>query len=228
MIFPMFSSVAKKIFLAVTGLCLAGFISVHLAGNFLLLVGPGPFNLYAHKLVSLGVLLYVAEIILLSIFALHLSLAVYTQIVNWRARPQAYKKTRHQGETSRLTISSRSMIWTGLVIIIFTVIHVITFKYGPGLEEGYYTSLDGEKIRDLYRLVAESFQKEYYVIPYLAVMTVLGLHLKHALWSAIHTLGGTNPRVLPALYVLSTLAAIALGTGFFLLPLWFYFSGGTL
>lgn len=227
MIFPVFSTVAKKIFLAVTGLCLAGFISVHLAGNFLLLVGPDPFNLYAHKLISLGVLLYAAEIILLCIFSLHLFLAVYTQIVNWRARPKAYRKTRRQGKPSRLTYSSRSMIWTGLVIIIFTVIHVITFKYGPGLEEGYYTIIDGEKIRDLYRLVAESFQKEYYVFPYLAVMTVLGFHLKHALWSGIHSLGGTNPRVLPIVYVLSTIIAIALGTGFFLLPLWFYFSGGT-
>ena len=112
------------------------------------------------------------------------------------------------------------------MIIIFTVIHVITFKYGPGTEEGYYTIIDGEKIRDLYRLVAESFQKESYVLPYLAVMAILGLHLKHALWSGIHSIGGTNPRLLPTLYVLSTIAAIALGTGFFLLPLWFYFSGG--
>ncbi len=224
---PMFSTVAKKIFLAVTGLCLAGFISIHLAGNLLLFIGPETFNLYAHKLLSLGVLLYLAEIILLCIFILHFSLAVYTQIVNWRARPNSYRKTIRQGKPSRLTFSSRSMIWTGLVIIIFAVIHVITFKYGPGIEEGYFTTLDGEKVRDLYRLVTESFRKEYYVFPYLAVMTVLGFHLKHALWSGIHSLGGTNPRLLPVLYLLSTVIAIALGTGFFLLPLWFYLSGGT-
>ncbi len=228
MVFPVFSTVAKKIFLAVTGLCLAGFISVHLAGNILLFIGPGAFNLYAHKLFSLGVLLYLAEIILLCIFSLHLFLAVYTQIVNWRARPKSYRKTKHQGKPSRLTYSSRSMIWTGLVIIIFTVLHIITFKYGPGIEEGYYTTIDGEKVRDLYRLVAESFRNEYYVFPYLAVMTVLGFHLKHALWSGVHSLGGTNPRILPVFYLLSTVIAIALGGGFFLLPLWFYFSGGTL
>lgn len=226
--FPAFSTVAKKIFLAVTGLCLAGFIMVHLAGNFLLYVGADAFNLYAHTLLSMGTLLYVAEIILLTIFTVHLLLAVYIQAVNWMARPEGYRKTKHQGKPSRLTLSSRSMIWSGLVIIIFTVIHVITFKYGPGIEDGYLADINGEKVRDLYRLVAESFGKEYYVFPYLAVMVVLGFHLKHALWSAIHSLGLTNPRILPVIYVLSTLLAIALGTGFFLVPVWFYFFGGTL
>lgn len=226
--FPAFSTVAKKIFLAVTGLCLAGFIMVHLAGNFLLYVGADAFNLYAHTLLSMGALLYVAEIILLTIFTVHLLLAVYIQAVNWMARPEGYRKTKHQGKPSRLTLSSRSMIWSGLVIIIFTVIHVITFKYGPGIEDGYLADINGEKVRDLYRLVAESFGKEYYVFPYLAVMVVLGFHLKHALWSAIHSLGLTNPRILPVIYVLSTLLAIALGTGFFLVPVWFYFFGGTL
>ena len=113
MLFPVFSTIAKKIFLAVTGLCLAGFICVHLAGNLLLFIGPGAFNLYAHKLFSLGPLLYLAEIILLCIFGLHFFLALYTQIVNWRARPESYRKTTRQGKPSRLTLSSRSMIWTG-------------------------------------------------------------------------------------------------------------------
>jgi len=226
--FPVLSTVAKKIFLAVTGLCLAGFLMVHLAGNFLLYVGADAFNLYAHTLMSMCSLLYVAEIVLAGIFAIHLCLAVYIQIVNWRARPERYKKTNYQGKPSRITISSRTMIWSGLIIIIFTVIHVITFKYGPGIEEGYVTNLNGEEVRDLYRLVAESFGKEYYVFSYLAVMVVLGYHLKHAIWSAIHTLGLTNPSLLPAIYFLSTVASVAFGAGFFLIPVWFYFLGGTL
>jgi len=228
MLFPVLSTVAKKIVLALTGLCLAGFISVHLAGNLLLLVGPDAFNLYAHKLLSLGALLYAVELILLSIFTLHLSLAVYNQIANWRARPMGYRKTTRQGKPSRLTLSSRSMILTGLVIITFTVIHVITFKYGPGVEDGYLTEIDGERVRDLYRLVVESFHKEYYVFPYLAVMVLLGLHLKHALWSGLHSLGCTSRRLLPAAYIISAIIAVALSAGFFLLPLWFYFFGGTL
>lgn len=226
--FPVISTVAKKMLLACTGFCLAGFISVHLAGNLLLLIGPESFNLYAHKLLSMGILLYAAEIILLSIFLIHLALAVYTQILNWRARPGSYLVTNYQGKPSRLTFSSRTMIWSGLIIITFTIIHVITFKYGPGINEGYWVISEGEKIRDLYRLVAESFQKEYYVIPYLAVMIILGLHLKHALWSGIHTLGATSPRTLPILYLISAVIAVAMGAGFFFLPLWLYFSGGAL
>ena len=47
------SSVGKKMLMAVTGLCLIGFLAVHLLGNTMAFVGADAFNDYAKKLHSL-------------------------------------------------------------------------------------------------------------------------------------------------------------------------------
>ena len=49
------SSIGRKTLIALTGLALCGFLVGHLTGNFLLMLGPDAFNLYGHKLISLGV-----------------------------------------------------------------------------------------------------------------------------------------------------------------------------
>ena len=55
------SSVVKKQLVGITGLLLCGFLVTHLAGNFLLLVGPEAFNKYGHALTS-NPLIYVARL----------------------------------------------------------------------------------------------------------------------------------------------------------------------
>lgn len=178
------STVAKKLFLALTGLALFGFVCAHLAGNLLLYVGPEAFNTYSHKLISMGPLLYVVEAILVAFFVVHFLTAFQITWGNWKARPDRYSVSSGQGKPSRMTVSSKTMIWTGLILLVFTVIHVITFKYGPGMDKGYVMYLDGEPVRDLYRLVAESFQDPIYTGWYVFSMVLLGFHLRHGFWSA--------------------------------------------
>lgn len=219
------TTVAKKILMALTGLSLVIFVCVHLAGNLLLYVGPGAFNTYAHKLMSLGGLLYVAEAILAAFFLVHIGTGIWITLANWRARPDSYEVNVGQGHQSRMNISSKTMIWTGLAIAVFTVVHLINFKYGPGIEEGYTAVLDGETVRDLYRLVAESFMKEVYVIPYVLCMALFGYHIRHGFWSAFQSLGVNHPRYTPVIYGIGVLAAIILAVGFLLIPIWFYIGG---
>ena len=219
------TTVAKKILMALTGLSLVIFVCVHLVGNFLLYVGPSAFNTYAHKLMSLGGLLYVAEAILASFFLVHIVIAIWVTLGNWRARPDSYEVRTGQGRPSRMNISSRTMIWTGLVVAVFTVIHLINFKYGPGIAEGYTVVLDGETARDLYRLVAESFAREVYVIPYVLCMILFGYHLRHGFWSAFQSLGLSDPRCTPIIQVIGVVIAVVLATGFLAIPIWFYIGG---
>ncbi len=68
------TSVVKKVAMAITGLLLCGFLISHLLGNLLILVGSDAFNLYAHTLTS-NPLIYVAEVILVLIFLVHLVMA---------------------------------------------------------------------------------------------------------------------------------------------------------
>jgi succinate dehydrogenase / fumarate reductase cytochrome b subunit len=219
------TTVAKKILMALTGLSLVVFVCVHLVGNLLLYVGPDAFNMYAHKLMSLGGLLYVAEAILAAFFLVHMVMAIWITLGNWGARPDRYSVSAGQGSPSRMNISSKTMIWTGLILAVFTVIHLINFKFGPGIAEGYTVAMDGETVRDLYRLVAESFTREVYVVPYVLCMVLLGYHVRHGFWSAFQSFGVSHPRYTPVIYGIGVIAAIALGVGFLAIPIWFYIGG---
>ena len=120
------SSIGKKQIMAVTGLGLIGFTVSHLLGNFILFLGADAFNLYAHTLTS-NPLIYIAEAGLLSMFLAHLVLAAVTTLQNRAARPVNYlvHKSSGRGET----FASKTMGWTGVIILVFLVLHLINFKY---------------------------------------------------------------------------------------------------
>ncbi len=213
-------TVVKKIVMALTGLFLVLFVIVHMLGNFSFLAGPEAFNGYTHKLASLGPLLYLVEIVLVLAFLFHAWNAVTITLANNRARPVAYRKTGSSGNPSKQTLSSKTMIWTGLILLIFTIIHVKTFKYGP-----YYpfTSASGVEMRDLYTLVMEVFHSPVYAFGYIAVMVLLGFHLRHGFWSAFQSLGTNHPRYSPLIYTIGLLIGVVLAVGFTIVPIVVYF-----
>jgi succinate dehydrogenase / fumarate reductase cytochrome b subunit len=213
------SSVGKKIFTGITGLCLCGFVLVHLAGNMTLLDSSGEtFNLYAHHLTSLGPILIVVEVILVTIFLIHIIIGLTIFISKLQGRPVAYEVVTNAGGASHKTISSTTMIYTGALMLTFMVVHLINFKYGPY----YSTFIDGKEVRDLYRLVLETFAKEGYIIYYVASMLFLGYHLRHGFWSAFQSLGISHPVWTKPVYTIGVLFAILLGVGFVFLPVWLY------
>ena len=219
------STVGKKLVIAVSGLGIFLFVIIHLLGNLTLLTGnPDTFNAYSHKLTSLGPILYFLEFLLAAAFLFHMTLAVWTTLKNWGTRSNNYVVLKSAGKESKKTISSTTMIYTGTVIIIFTVLHLITFKYGPGIAQGYFTYINGEKMRDLYRLVLEVFHKQWYVIWYVAALVFLGFHLRHAFWSGLQSLGANNQKLSPYLYGAGLVFALILAFGFIFIPLWVYFA----
>lgn len=223
----LWSSVGKKIINALTGLALVVFVIVHLIGNLKLLYGdPGPFNHYAHFYEELGILLYIVELGLLAMFIFHIIMAVAVWLDKRRARPEKYLKTADAGSPSKKTWSSKNMIITGLVLFVFTVVHLKHFKYGAGVTEGYVYNEGDLVMRDLYRLVIEGFSNIYVVIAYTVAMILLGFHLRHGFWSAFQSLGVQHPRLVPLIYTVGILVAIVLAVGFVFLPVYIYFAGG--
>lgn len=216
----LWSSVGKKVLMALTGLIMILFLIEHLAGNLLLYgENPDPFNEYSHFLISFGSILYVAELGLVALFLVHVVAAVSVWLGKRRARPDNYALVRSAGPPSRKTIYSTTMIYTGIVLFVFLVIHLKTFKYGPH----YTTTVDGVEMRDLHKLVIEVFRQPGYVIGYVAVMILMGFHLRHAFWSAFQSLGVNHPRYSPLIYGLGIIIAVLLTVGFLGIPIWIYF-----
>lgn len=200
-----FTTVAKKVVMAFTGLLLCAFLVAHLAGNLQLFWNTPQFNAYAHLLtVSEGPLVIIFELCLLAIFCLHIFDAIILVKGNYEARPVGYYKkglARSKSNKTRKSISSTFMMWSGIVILLFVVFHVWHFKYKHGI---YATSgppitspannSPVEETYDLAKLVYDEFQHPLVSGIYVFVMFVLGMHLYHAVSSALTTLGANAPR----------------------------------
>jgi succinate dehydrogenase / fumarate reductase, cytochrome b subunit len=214
------SSIGRKTLIALTGLALCGFLVGHLTGNFLLMVGPDAFNLYGHKLISLGVGLYVIEAILSGIFLLHLGLAIKVTIENKQARGnQKYLVKKRTGRGS--TFMSDSMPYTGLVLLAFLISHLLHFKFGPH----YTTTVDGVEMRDLYKVVMEYFQSIGGVIWYSFAMICAALHTSHGFSSAFQSLGLNHSKYFKNIKKLGVIYAVLVGGGFAFLAVWAHLKG---
>jgi succinate dehydrogenase / fumarate reductase cytochrome b subunit len=217
----LFSTVATKLLLGVTGLSLAGFLCVHLAGNLLLYVGPATFNAYSHALIT-NPFVVPMELGLLALFVTHVLQAVTNWWSDRSGRPVAYQVKRGAGGRSRKSVASTTMIWSGSIMFVFVAIHVATMKYGAW----YPATVHGEDGRDLYRLVTEVFRNPAWVAFYAACMAVIGFHLWHGVSSAFESLGLNGPRFTPRAVTAGRILAVLLGAGFFLIPLYLFFIGG--
>lgn len=210
------STIGKKQMVAISGLLLCGFLVGHLLGNFLLFAGPDAFNMYAHRLTSTP-LIYVAEAGLTIIFLAHLYLAMSLTYQNKMARPISYFKKTKTGKGANFF--SRSMPYTGLIMLIFIITHLIHFKYGSY----YSTVVDGETIRDVYRTVMEYFAVPMNTFWYLLAMLALSAHLYHGVQSTFQSLGFNNEKWNCTFRIIGRSFGLLVPSGFLLLTLWCYF-----
>src|SRR3954470_2101481 len=208
------TSVGTKLLIGFTGLALFLYLITHIAGNALFLFGPTTFNQYAHTLMS-NPLIPVIEIGLLLIFLVHVYKTVTMYLGNQQARPVGYAMKKRAGGPSRKTFASSTMIFSGLWLLVFIIIHVMTFKYGTE-----YQSADG--VRDLYRLEMENFSNPLTVGLYVLSMLVVGSHLWHGASSSFQSLGFDHPRWTPRLLAAGKTLAVVIAGGFIVIALWAY------
>ena len=199
------SSIGKKLMMAVTGLCFLLFLCVHLGGNLTLFGGADLFNAYAEHLHALGPLVTVAEWGLLLLALIHVITGVTLFIQNLRARPQRYHVNRRAGGR---TNGSATMPYTGVLILLFVVLHLINF---------HFADRTGTTI---YAIVSGVFSSPLMVIIYLLAMVTVAFHVSHGFWSLFQTFGANHPKYMPAIRVLGTLFAIAMGVGFGFIPVY--------
>ncbi len=183
------SSVGLKFLTAITGVFLVLFLIAHMLGNLQVFLGPEALNAYAHKLSSLGAGLWVVRAGLFVVFALHILTAGTLQLKNWGARPIRYEQQKPLASS----FASRTMIWTGLLALVFIVYHLLQFTFGT-TDPTWANLVDENGHHDVYRMVIHAFQQPGVAISYIAAMFLLWFHLDHGVASLFQSLGWNAPR----------------------------------
>lgn len=178
------SSVGKKVVMAVTGVVLFGFVTVHMLGNLQAYMGAEPMNHYAEFLQGMvhGMGIWVFRAVLLTAAALHAWAALSLTLANRAARPVGYRAQQLQAATW----ASRTMRYTGVILaafIIYHLLHLTTGQVHPDFVKG-----------NAYHNFVTGFQAPLASAFYIVAQVCLGFHLWHGIWSLTQTLGFSHPR----------------------------------
>ena len=184
------TDVGKKYVMAITGIVLMLFVLGHMVGNLKIYLGADSLNAYSHWLRDVGepavpreVLLWIVRIVLLVAVFAHIDSAARLTRSNRRARPVGYEASR---EYAAADFASRTMRWTGPIIALFVIFHLLDLTWGtanPDFNSG-----------DPYANVVASFERVPVAIVYVLANLALAVHLYHGSWSLFQTMGWTWPR----------------------------------
>ena len=210
MVQTLWSSIGKKLLMALTGLAFCGFLAGHLAGNLTIYGGKNAFNSYAEHLQALGPVLTLLEWGLLGFAVVHVCTGLTLFYQNFKARPNRYAVNKKAGGR---TIGSATMPYTGILLLAFIIFHLINF---------YFVDKTNTSI---YQIVVQTFEIPFYVVIYILAMIVAALHVSHGLWSAFQTIGANHLKYMPFIMALSLIFSLVVGFGFGIIPLYLSMAG---
>ncbi len=190
------SSIGKKILVALTGLVLVAFVLGHMIGNLLVFVGRDAINEYGHLLQTAlhGGGVWIARLGLLACVVIHVVATISLTKANRAARPEQYGQ--HKAQVCNT--ASRTMIWSGLTLLAFIIYHLLHFTVHAGNDYATYkTTLHGETVHDVYRMVVAGFSWAPASIFYIIAMFLLCSHLSHGVSSLFQTLGIATDKTEP-------------------------------
>ena len=213
------SSIGKKLLMSLSGLFLIIFLLVHLTANLFLLGGADSYNVATHFM-DTNPIIQIMQPLLAIGFIIHILYGIIIELQNRRATPVKYKLVNQKNSSKWV---SRNMIWLGLFVFAFLVIHIINFFAKMKFGELGEVTVDGEKMHDAFTLVSGLFGNIVYSLIYIVGFIALGLHLHHAFWSAFQTLGWSNDKWRVRLSVVGDIYAVVVAAGFTIIPLYFMF-----
>jgi len=199
--------IGKKVVMAITGFILFGFVVGHMAGNLQFFLGPEALDSYAASLRKVPALLWGVRALLLVSVILHIVAAIQLTALQQKARPIGYKKKTAVDSS----YASRTMMWSGPILAAFIVYHLLHFTVGtahPSFEEGR-----------VYDNVVTGFRVIPVTIAYFIAVVMLGMHLKHGVWSMFQSLGVSHPRYSAGLRRFANIFSILIVLGFLSVPI---------
>ena len=217
------SSLVKKFVMAITGFVLASFLLVHMLGNLQTLEGgPHAINAYANFLQTLPwEFLWGFRCALAACFVLHFLMAYLLVVENNKARPQTYAVKKNLAST----FASRTMIYTGTIVIAFGIIHILHYtmlKLNPEFKvldwvatSGMY---EGKTLHDVYAMMILGFSNTWVSLAYIFSMVVIGFHLSHGVSSMFQSVGFRDEKWRYRLNAIAVAYCVVIAAGFSINP----------
>ncbi len=217
------SSIGLKAIMAVTGIALSVFVLGHMAGNLLAFAGAGALNSYAVSLRKVPALLWGARIGLLVSVVLHIWAYLALTRASLAARSQNYKVTTYREST----LASRTMRWTGPLLLAFLVYHLMHLTLGVPAVHPQFMHFETQQdplrgpvlVAHTYHNLVTGLLYAPVAIIYVAAIAMLALHLHHGVWSLFQTLGSNQPRFDSFGRRFATVFTLVVCAGFALVPI---------
>src|SRR5687767_14122181 len=199
--------------MAVSGLVMLLYLVAHVVGNLKVFAGRESFNSYSEWIRTVGepavphqtVLTIVRIVLIVSVIA-HFWAAISLWRQAKRARPNGYVTKMAVAQS----YASRTMCWGGVIVGLFIVYHILDLTMGVANPEGPNTT-------PYDRLVA-GFSNPLITAVYVIALILLGMHLRHGIWSATQTLGQSNKRREKTVNLFALVFSVVLIGGFLLVP----------
>jgi succinate dehydrogenase / fumarate reductase cytochrome b subunit len=204
------SSIGKKQVMAVTGLSFCLFVTVHMMGNLTNYAGKDSFLSYVDRLHSFESLVTVAEFGLILLAVLHIGMGLYLFLENRKARPAPYAVKKSAGGQ---TIGSWTAPYTGVLILVFVIVHLIKFRF-----------VEKMTIDDFVILSKTFADFGFWTLFYIAGVIVVAIHVSHGFWSGFQTLGLSHPKYMPLVERLGIIFSFIIGIGFASIPVFVFLS----
>lgn len=218
------SSIGRKIAMALSAFFLMFFLIIHLAVNITSVFSPQLFNTLSHFMGTNPLVQLALQPVLVFGVIFHFVMGFILEIKNRKAIGVSYAKNNGAANS---TWVSRNMIYSGLVILAFLVLHFIDF-WVPEMKvkyiEGDLTGLiPGTREFRYFEELQHKFLSPYRVGAYVLAFIFLLLHLLHGFTSAFQSMGSTAGRK-KVLMTVGKIYSYVIVLGFIFVAIWHHFN----
>nr|WP_315189902.1 succinate dehydrogenase cytochrome b subunit [uncultured Flavobacterium sp.] len=212
------SSIAKKVAMALSGLFLIMFLSLHFFINMVSVFSADAFNEMSHFMGYNPLIQFVMQPILIVGVVFHFVMGFVLELKNRSARPIAYAKYNGAANASW---ASRNMIISGLVVLAFLGLHFYDFW----VHEMVYKYVEVNAIEEsrYYTELVAKFESPIRTGLYSVAFLLLSIHLWHGFTSSLQSIGFDN-KIGRSLHKICYAFAIIVPFGFIFIALFHHFN----
>ncbi len=218
------SSIGRKFAMALSAFFLMFFLLQHFVINVTSVFpdNGATFNNLSHFMGTNPLIQYAMQPVLIFGVVFHFVMGFVLEVKNKRAQKISYAKNNGAANS---TWTSRNMIWSGMAILAFVVLHFIDFWF-PELNtkfiQGDWSGLHNGEFRYFHEL-QEKFVSPIRVGAYIGAFAFLAMHLLHGFSSAFQSMGANN-KYTNGLKTFGRLYAILIPVGFMIIALFHHFN----